>query len=128
MNASDVVPVTEEGDRVTTDRLMADFRMLAADMEHLLKAAGNQTGQHAAQVRVKAEDSLRAAKARVAELQDMAATKTRAAGRATDDYVRANPWQVLAICTFAGFVLGSMLSRSRELGFLAPGAPRIAAE
>ena len=35
MNASDVVPVTEESDRVTTDRLMADFGMLAADMEHL---------------------------------------------------------------------------------------------
>jgi len=68
MNASDVVPVTEESDRVTTDRLMADFRMLAADMEHLLKAAGNQTGQHAAQLRVKAEDSLRSAKAHVAEV------------------------------------------------------------
>ncbi len=114
MNASDAVLVTEHSDRVTTDKLMADFRMLAADMEHLLKAAGNQTGQHAAQVRVKVEDSLRTAKARVADLQDMAAAKTQAAGRATDDYVRANPWQVMAICTFAGFVLGAMLSRSRE--------------
>jgi ElaB/YqjD/DUF883 family membrane-anchored ribosome-binding protein len=114
MNASDAVTVTEDSDRVTTDRLMADFRVLAADMVHLLTAAGHQTGQHAAQVRVKAEDSLRAAKAHVAELQDMAAAKTRAAGRATDDYVRANPWQVMAICTFAGFVLGAALSRSRE--------------
>jgi ElaB/YqjD/DUF883 family membrane-anchored ribosome-binding protein len=114
MNASDLVPVTEEGDRVTTDRLMADFGMLADDMEHLLKAAGNQTGQHAAQVRVNAADSLRAAKARVTELQDMAAAKTRAAGRATREYARANPWQVVAICTFAGFVLGAVLSRSRE--------------
>jgi ElaB/YqjD/DUF883 family membrane-anchored ribosome-binding protein len=114
MNTSDVVLVREDSDRVTTDRLMADFRVLAADMEHLLKAAGNQTGQHAAQVRVKVEDSLRAAKARVADMQDMAVAKTQAAGRATDDYLRANPWQVLAICAFAGFVLGSMLSRSRE--------------
>lgn len=114
MSASDVVRVQEDSERVTTDKLMADFRMLAADMEHLLKAAGNQTGQHAAQVRVKVEDSLRAAKERVADLQDMAAAKSRAAGRATDDYVRANPWQVMAISTFAGFVLGSMLSRSRE--------------
>ena len=114
MNASDAVRVREDSDRVTTDKLMADFRMLAADMEHLLKAAGNQTGQHAAQVRVKVEDSLRAAKERVADLQDTAVAKTRAAGRATDDYVRANPWQVMAICTFAGFVLGAMLSRSRE--------------
>jgi len=114
MNASDAVSVTEHSDRVTTDKLMADFRMLAADMEHLLKAAGDQTGQHAAQVRVKVEDSLRAAKTRVAGLQDMAVAKTQAAGRATDDYVRANPWQVLAICAFAAFLLGSVLWRSRE--------------
>jgi ElaB/YqjD/DUF883 family membrane-anchored ribosome-binding protein len=114
MNPSEVVSLADPDDRVTTDRLMADFRLLAADMEHLLKAVGNQTGQHAAQVRVKAEHSLRAAKAHVGELQDMAAAKTRAAGRATDDYVRANPWQVLAICTFAGFLLGAMLWRSGE--------------
>ena len=114
MNAGEAVSLSEQGDRVTTDRLMADFRLLAADMEHLLKATGNQTGQHAAQVRVKVQDSLRSAKARVAELQDMAGTKTRAAGRATDDYVRANPWQVVAICAVAGFVLGSLLPRHRE--------------
>jgi ElaB/YqjD/DUF883 family membrane-anchored ribosome-binding protein len=32
-------------------------------------------------------------------------------GRATDDYVRARPWQVIAICAASGFVLGSLLAR-----------------
>jgi ElaB/YqjD/DUF883 family membrane-anchored ribosome-binding protein len=103
-----------EGDRVTTDRLIADLRVLAADTEQLLKATANQTGQQVAQVRARAAESLKAARARVADLQDVERTKTRAAGRATDDYVRANPWQVIAICAVAGLVLGFVLAPGRD--------------
>ena len=100
-----------DGDRVTTDKVTADLSALADDTEQLLKATANQTGQQIAQIRAKAEESLKAAKACVADLQDLALAKTRAAGRATDDYVRANPWQVMAICAVTGFVLGSLLAR-----------------
>jgi len=103
-----------EGDRVTADKLMADLRVLAADTEQLLKATASQTGQHVAQVRAKAEESLKAARARVADLQVVALAKARAAGRATDDYVRANPWQVMAICAVAGLVLGFLLARGGD--------------
>jgi len=103
-----------EGDPVTIEKLKADLRVLAADMEQLLKATASQTGQHVAQVRAKAEESLKAARARAAEFQDAALAKTREVGRATDDYVRANPWQVLAIGAFVGLVLGVMLSRGRD--------------
>ena len=99
-----------EIDRVTTDKLKADLRVLAADMDELLKATARQTGQRVAQARVRAEESLRAGRARVAELQDVALANTRAAGRATDDYVRANPWQAMSICAVAGLVLGIMLA------------------
>ena len=103
-----------QGDPVTIEKLKTDLRVLAADMEQLLKATASQTGQHVAQVRARAEESLKLAMARVAELQDVALAKSRAAGRATDEYVRANPWQVLAIGVFAGLVLGLMLTRGRD--------------
>jgi ElaB/YqjD/DUF883 family membrane-anchored ribosome-binding protein len=95
--------------RVATARLMGDFRVLASDMEQLLKVTASQTGDRVALVRAKAEASLQAAKIRVADLQQVAMEKTRVAGRATDAYVRANPWQVLAIGAFAGLVFGLML-------------------
>jgi ElaB/YqjD/DUF883 family membrane-anchored ribosome-binding protein len=100
-----------EGDRGTVDRLMADLSVLATDMEQVLKATASQTGQQVTQVRAKAEESLKTARARVAEfkLQGAALAKTRAAGRATDHYVRANPWQVMAICGVVGLVLGIWL-------------------
>jgi ElaB/YqjD/DUF883 family membrane-anchored ribosome-binding protein len=57
-----------QGDRITSDKLKADLRVLAADMEQLLRATAGQTGQHVAQVRARAEESLHAARARVARL------------------------------------------------------------
>ena len=103
-----------EGDRVNADKLMADLKVLAADVAQLRRASASQTVQRIAQVRAKAEESLKAARVRVAELQDVALAKTRAASQATDDYVRANPWQVVAISAFAGLVLGLLLSGSRD--------------
>jgi ElaB/YqjD/DUF883 family membrane-anchored ribosome-binding protein len=101
-------------DPVTTQKLLADIRMLAADMEQLLKATASQTGERVAQVRAKAEQSLQAARVRAGELQHVAMEKTRVAGRATDAYVHANPWQAVAIGAFAGLVLGLMLGRSGD--------------
>jgi len=110
MNAREWV-TDPEGDRVTKDKLMADLRVLAADMEQLLKATASETGQHVTQVRAKAEESLKAVKARVADLQEVAVAKTRVVGRATDDYVQANPWQGMVIGAVAGLVLGLVLAR-----------------
>jgi ElaB/YqjD/DUF883 family membrane-anchored ribosome-binding protein len=104
--------MTVEGGVVTSDKLMADLRAVAADMEHLLKATASQAGQHVAQARARAEESLKACIARIAEMQGVALAKTRAAGRATDDYVRANPWRAVAICAVAGLVLGVLVARS----------------
>lgn len=50
--------------------------------------------------------------ARIAALQADAMARTRAAGKATDDYVHANPWRVMALCGVGGLVLGSLLARS----------------
>jgi len=101
-------------DRVTTDKVMADLRVLATDMEELLKATAGQTGQQVAQVRARAEESLTAVKARVAALQQTALAKTHVVGRATDDYVHANPWQVIAAGAIAGLVLGFVLTRGAD--------------
>jgi ElaB/YqjD/DUF883 family membrane-anchored ribosome-binding protein len=103
-----------EGDRVTAGKLMVDMKVLAADTGQLLKATGGQTGQFIGQVRADAQESLKAARARVADLSDVALAKTRRAGRAADDYVHANPWQVISIGAVAGLVLGILLARGKD--------------
>ena len=101
-----------EVDRITSEKLMADLRVVAFDVEQLLKATAGQTGQHLVQARASAAESLKACKARISELQSVTLAKTRAAGRATDVYVRRNPWWSVAICAIAGFAVGALLARS----------------
>jgi len=113
MNAREWMKDTQ-GERVTTDKLRTDLRVLANDMEQLLKATAGQTGQQIEDVRSKAEESLKTAKARVDALQEAALAKARAAGRETDRYVHANPWPVMAICAVAGIALGALLTRGAE--------------
>jgi ElaB/YqjD/DUF883 family membrane-anchored ribosome-binding protein len=113
MNANELEPSAQRN-RATTDKLRADFRVLAADTEQLLKVTANQTAEHVAQVRATVEESLQALKARIAELQEVALTRTRVAGRATDAYLHANPWQVMAIGAVAGLVFGILLARGTD--------------
>lgn len=99
---------------VSTDKLRADLGVLAADMEKLLEATATQTGHRMTRIRVRAEESLRAAKVRAAELQDSALARGRAVGRATDDYVHARPWEFMAVSAATGLLLGFWLTRSGD--------------
>lgn len=115
MNTTSQTPVSGgESNPVTMDKLRDDLRVLAGDMEQLLKATASQTGEHIAKVRAKADESLAAAKVRIAEAQESALVRTRAAGRATNEYVRENPWQVMAIAAAAGLMLGLALARPSD--------------
>jgi len=97
--------------QITTEKLMADLRVVVADVEELLKATANQTGERIAAARVKAEASLEVAKVRLAEAQAAVVTKTKAAAKDTDEYVRANPWQAVGIAAAFGFLVGVLMGR-----------------
>jgi len=99
-------------DQFGVEKLRDDMRLLAGDLEQLLRATANQTGKQVAQVRARAEESLKLARGRLADAQETALAKTRAAGAAADDYVRDNPWQALAIASAVGIALGIALSRA----------------
>lgn len=115
MNTTSQTPLSGgEINPVTMDKLRDDLRVLAGDMEQLLKATASQTGEQIAKVRAKAEESLGAAKVRIAEAQELALVRTRAAGRATNEYVRENPWRIMAIAAVAGLVLGLALARPSD--------------
>jgi ElaB/YqjD/DUF883 family membrane-anchored ribosome-binding protein len=94
-----------------TDKILADLRMLATDTEALIRATAGQTGRQLAAARNRADESLAAAKTHVGNLGRVAAERTRAAGRATDGYVHANPWQVVAVGAAAGFLMGALMAR-----------------
>ncbi len=101
----------ELSDAVSSEQLIADFKIVVADTEALLKATANQGGDKVAELRAKAEDSIKLAKARMAEAQTAVLEKTRAAAKATDVYVHNNPWQAIGAAAAVGLAIGVLIGR-----------------
>ena len=97
--------------QVNRDKLVTDMKIVIADAEELLRATASHAGDKAAAARLKIQDSIDAAKVKLADLSEASVYKAKAAARATDDYVRDNPWQAVGIAAAVGVVLGLLISR-----------------
>ncbi len=100
-----------EDNEITREKLAADFRVVINDAEELLRATASSAGESAVAARLRIQDSLEAARTRLAQLTDIGAERARAAARATDDYVHDHPWPAVGIAALVGLVLGALISR-----------------
>ena len=98
-------------DEVTKEKLMDDLRVVMADAEALIKATAGQAGEQIAVARARAEESLKVARERLIEAQAVVVARTKAAARATDEYVHENPWKAVGVAAGLGFVIGLLINR-----------------
>jgi len=98
-------------DHVNTDKLVADLKVVIADAEELLRATASTAGEKVSVARARMEDSVRAAKVKLAQAQDVMADRAKAAAQATDDYVHAHPWKAVGFAAAIGVILGMLISR-----------------
>jgi ElaB/YqjD/DUF883 family membrane-anchored ribosome-binding protein len=98
-------------DAVSSEQLIADFKVVVADTEALLKATANQGGDKVAEVRAKAEESIKIVKDRISDAQTAMLERTRAAAKATDVYVHDNPWQAVGVGAGIGLAVGLLIGR-----------------
>lgn len=96
---------------VTKEQLISDFKIVIADAEALIKATANQGGEAVVNLRAKAEESLAAAKVKLADAQDALIEKGKIAAQATDDYVHEKPWHAVGIAAGVGLVIGLLIGR-----------------
>ncbi len=96
---------------VTKDKLVADLKVVVADAEELLRATASQAGEKVAAARERIQASLATAKVKLGEAERALLEQTKQAAKATEDYVRENPWQAIGIAAAAGLVLGILISR-----------------
>ena len=96
---------------VTKEQLIADFKVVVADAEALLKATANQGGDALIALRARAEESIAVAKEKMADAQEALVEKSKAAARATDDYVHENPWKAVGVAAGVGLVIGLLIGR-----------------
>ena len=102
---------TMNDSQVTKDKLVSDFKAVVADTEELLKLTAGQAGDKVADVRVRLNDKLTAAKYKLQDLEAAVVEKTKAAARATDDFVNDKPWQAVGIAAGIGLLLGIIIGR-----------------
>ena len=100
-------PVTSAG----REHLAADMKSIIADAEELLKATASATGERISAARARAEESLKSARERLANLDDAALAQVKEVAKTADDYVHEHPWGAVGIAAVAGLLLGVLISR-----------------
>ena len=95
----------------TTDKLVSDMKIVISDAEELLRATANAAGEKVSAARARMEDSLRTARVKVGQAQEVVVDRAKAAAQATDDYVHANPWRAVGVAAVAGLIVGVLIAR-----------------
>jgi ElaB/YqjD/DUF883 family membrane-anchored ribosome-binding protein len=93
------------------DALVKDFTEVLTEADSLLKQATKESGEKASDLRAQVEAKLRAAKLKLQDMQDDAMDRAKATARATDEYVRDNPWQALGVAAALGVLVGLLIGR-----------------
>lgn len=96
---------------VTKEQLIRDFKVVVTDAEALLKATVGQGGETMAATRTKVLESLAVAKEKMIDAEAALMAKTKAAAKATDEYVHIHPWQSMGIAASIGVVVGLLIGR-----------------
>ena len=93
------------------EQLVSDIKSVISEAEELLGATADQAGEKIAGMRIRIQARLRDAKVRLVEAEEVLVTKTKAAARATDDYVHESPWTAIGIAAGAGLLIGVLIGR-----------------
>jgi len=93
------------------DKLIADFKVVIADAEELLRLTAGQAGERLTEVRSRLNERLASAKGRVFDADSVFREQTRKVAEATDEYVHQNPWQSVGVAAGVAFLIGLLAGR-----------------
>ncbi len=96
---------------VSKEQLIADFKLVIADAEALIKATTDQDDVALANLRSQAESSLANAKGKLAEAQGDLIEKGKAAAKSADEYVHENPWKAIGVAAGVGLLVGLLIGK-----------------
>ena len=87
-----------------TEKIVGDVKVLAIDVEELIRATATQTGERIAEARSRAQ-------AAITRARNTALEQGRHAAQATDQYVHQNPWSAVAASAGIGLLVGLLIGR-----------------
>lgn len=93
------------------EQLVSDIKSVISEAEEMLGATADQTGEKIANLRARIQARLRDARLRLVDAEALLVTKTKAAARATDEYVHESPWTAVGIAAGVGLLVGLIIGR-----------------
>ena len=94
------------------DPAIEELNRIVDQAESLLRSLGEQSGEAADAVRGRVTQTLNQAKARLADAAGSAEEVAETLADRADEYVRANPWQAVALAALLGGVLTLLLTKT----------------
>ncbi len=88
-----------------------EYHAFVSDVEDLISSATSLTGEDLARAKAKLTARITSAKASIVRAGGAVSDQVRSGARATDTYVRDQPWQAVGISAAAGILLGYLLGR-----------------
>jgi ElaB/YqjD/DUF883 family membrane-anchored ribosome-binding protein len=95
----------------TREQLMSDLKSVISDAETWLRQGGQLTGDELKAAKAKFERSLTSAKEGLINFEETVVEKTKVAAKATDEYVKENPWKSVGLGAAVGVVIGMLIAR-----------------
>lgn len=96
-----------ENPRASIESLLEELRDVVNEADGLLRSAQSDAGERIEEVRSRVEQSLDNVKERLDEAHGLG-ERARSAGKATEAYIRENPWTAAAIAIGIGYLVGRM--------------------
>ena len=95
----------------TRDQLVSDLKTVISDAESWLRNGGQLTGEELKAAKVKFEQTLASAKTSLINAEETVVERTKVAAKATDEYVKDNPWKSVGLGAVIGVVIGMLIAR-----------------
>ena len=105
-------PANEPAFPAGADSTVDELNRIVSQAESLLRSLGEETGEAAEAVRDRVNETLQQARAKLAASAVEAEAVVGSIADRTDDYVRRNPWQSVAIAALLGGVVTYLVTRA----------------
>ncbi|MEO8278159.1 MAG: YqjD family protein [Ideonella sp.] len=98
-------------DSASTEQLSTDVQNAIRSAEDMFQQAASAGGDKAAELRERAMEQLRTLREKLHDAQDSVVESSKAAARATDDFVHDHPWKSIGTAAAVGVLIGLLLNR-----------------
>lgn len=96
---------------VSTERLVADAKVLMGDAEDLVRATTTQTGEKIIEARSRMQASLANARESLIGAQRAVIERAKAAAQVVDRSVHDRPWTAVGLSVAVGLLIGLLVGR-----------------